>query len=105
MGFPPKFAEGLVSHKFSPKHLNFLWYHRSTNSTRNIRRNTKRNSHPKARHFKSVGMNSRRTPNSLNRQNKQNLQRSQRINLRLSRSKKLLKKFQNLRLKKRSLSR
>lgn len=101
MGFPPKFAEGLVSHKFSLKVMPFF---RSTNSTRNIKKNTRKNSRPKVRHFRSVGTNSRRTPNSPNKQNKQNLLRNLRINLRSSKSKKLLRKFKSRPHKRRSHS-
>merc|ERR1712195_406709 len=54
MGFPPKFGEGLVSKIYKLKSE-----FRCTNSTKNIKKIMKKNSHPRVRLFQSAGMSSR----------------------------------------------
>lgn len=54
MGFPPQYAEGLVSSRI------FDEFTRSTNSTRSIRMSTKRSSPPRATSSRSAGINSRK---------------------------------------------
>lgn len=56
MGFPPKFAEGLVSLIIS--------YFRFTNSSKSTKMNTRRSSPQKVKHLTSDGTNSRRTRRS-----------------------------------------
>lgn len=79
---------------------------RFTNSTRNIRRNTKKNSHPKVRLSKSAGMNSKRTQskqkNRPRKLKKANLLKSQKLKFPNWSQKKYQRKYQGQRLKRKS---
>ena len=95
MGFPPQYAEGLVSESLQ----NDINLCRSISTSKNTKLNTRRNTHPRVKLLRRNGKNSKKIRRSLlkwrkNRQTLQQLKKNQK-----RRSKDLLKKKRLLRNK------